>query len=1278
MPVVDVSSSQVLQKAFNTSSSKFQKNVSLSDLTKIWRAVGQAVDGEMSNRRGVLVPKFGTFTFNAAGKPIFVISDIFARSSRVTQTKVSLPGPRPKGKLNMSKLVQMTKYPKQMIEDSIKFIVKAYAEIVNKGRGASVRLGFHPVAEVTCNDMDVSSAFLPDFLARQGASKLNPQTLARLGNQPVLSTFAKNVLQGAKDVASTQASTPRRSSPRSGIRTPRRAPSTPARSSVGSRTPRSEVSAAGMRSPAYSNRTGSRSSYQRNGNSNEAARSCKYSLAGSAARPTVGTPRGGQNAALAAHGKGIVDKVKETIIRRGGSHGIHAVARVLRIMDDSGDKKLSREELKYGLRDYGIDLNEKQLGAVMSYFDRNGDGTVDIDEFVLGLAPPMDARRLRLVKQAYATLDRNGDGTVTIEDMKLGYNPSSNPDVKAGKLRSDEWLLQYLAEFETDKKDGIVTPEEFIQYYQQLSASIDNTDFFELMIRNAWHISGGSGWCENTTNRRVVVTDKSGKQKIQEVKNDLFIGKSDEAAMRKNLEDQGLDVADMELYAKMDDDQAFGAKKDAFKNKPARPKAAAGSRNPNTREAFVRKTEERHLSLAQAFVTADRDRSGFLEAREIRRLCSNYNIPSADISSVMRHADTDKDGRINYDEFAKRLSRQDYPDAAPAAPAAKAKSFSAPPRASAANDNWSILKRVLFTPPINLPGLMQKLEVNMSCGSDKIFQSTFAIRLKCLDKRLTPKQAKSVAATASLGQKEVDISDLHAEMLSRFGSRGAGSAGAAGSTGGVKPVGRATNIVDKVRKKIIQRAGSHAIHALSRVMKIMDDDGNMKLSKDELKFGLKDYGVELTSTDMENLMTHFDRDRDGTVSFDEFLGALAPPMNERRLKFVHMAFDLLDRSGDGKCTIEDLKYTYDPEGHPQVREGKIKPDEWLQQYLAEFDVDEKDGIVTREEFEHYYQNLSASIDSDDFWELMMRNAWHISGGSGWCENTTNRRVVVTDKSGKQKIQEVKNDLFIGKSDEAAMRKNLEDQGLDVADMELYAKMDDDQAFGAKKDAFKNKPARPKAAAGSRNPNTREAFVRKTEERHLSLAQAFVTADRDRSGFLEAREIRRLCSNYNIPSADISSVMRHADTDKDGRINYDEFAKRLSRQDYPNTTQKHRTTNDRPGNSKGRRRPDAAGRSRRPEKNKNEPNDPLKAYRRKGETYSTFDDLAHRRLVRARAITKMQNLFRAFKARKAVAYKKKCLESAAKRRAIDEEMRRAEASRLKRPTGNNRGGFYSRS
>jgi len=95
---------------------------------------------------------------------------------------------------------------------------------------------------------------------------------------------------------------------------------------------------------------------------------------------------------------------------------------------------------------------------------------------------------------------------------------------------------------------------------------------------------------------------------------------------------------------------------------------------------------------------------------------------------------------------------------------------------------------------------------------------------------------------------------------------------------------------------------------------------------------------------------------------------------------VHLAYDILDIDGSGAVDGQEIASKYDTSKHPDVISGKKRPKEVLDEFLKTFDVGgEVDGKVTREEFENYYSNISASIDSDRYFELMMRNAWHISG-----------------------------------------------------------------------------------------------------------------------------------------------------------------------------------------------------------------------------------------------------------------------------------------------------------
>jgi len=94
---------------------------------------------------------------------------------------------------------------------------------------------------------------------------------------------------------------------------------------------------------------------------------------------------------------------------------------------------------------------------------------------------------------AFKKLDKTGDGVVTIEDLSLAYDVTHDPDFKSGLKSKKEILEDFLKQWETKRIDGRVTPDEFIEYYNDVSASIDDDDYFELMIRNAWHIAGGKG-----------------------------------------------------------------------------------------------------------------------------------------------------------------------------------------------------------------------------------------------------------------------------------------------------------------------------------------------------------------------------------------------------------------------------------------------------------------------------------------------------------------------------------------------------------------------------------------------------------------------------------------------------------------------------------------------------------------------------------------------------------------------------------------------------------------
>jgi len=59
-----------------------------------------------------------------------------------------------------------------------------------------------------------------------------------------------------------------------------------------------------------------------------------------------------------------------------------------------------------------------------------------------------------------------------------------------------------------------------------------------------------------------------------------------------------------------------------------------------------------------------------------------------------------------------------------------------------------------------------------------------------------------------------------------------------------------------------------------RTFRTFDDNGSKSLDRSEFKEGLKEYGVQMSASDVDQLFSCFDKDNTGTISFDEFLVAL--------------------------------------------------------------------------------------------------------------------------------------------------------------------------------------------------------------------------------------------------------------------------------------------------------------------------------------------------------------------------------------------------------------------
>ena len=159
------------------------------------------------------------------------------------------------------------------------------------------------------------------------------------------------------------------------------------------------------------------------------------------------------------------------------------------------------------MHDFRIGMNDRQCAQVYNVFDRDGSGEVSYDEFLRTIRGQMNPFRKNIALKAYKMMDTDKSGNLDINDIRQSYNAKKDPRVQQGKKTEDEVLAEFLDTFEDafcdmkgheDARDGTITPEEWCEYYNNVSMSIDDDAYFELMMNNTWNMDGSrvtkKGW----------------------------------------------------------------------------------------------------------------------------------------------------------------------------------------------------------------------------------------------------------------------------------------------------------------------------------------------------------------------------------------------------------------------------------------------------------------------------------------------------------------------------------------------------------------------------------------------------------------------------------------------------------------------------------------------------------------------------------------------------------------------------------------------------------------
>jgi len=123
---------------------------------------------------------------------------------------------------------------------------------------------------------------------------------------------------------------------------------------------------------------------------------------------------------------------------------------------------------------------------------------------------------------------------------------------------------------------------------------------------------------------------------------------------------------------------------------------------------------------------------------------------------------------------------------------------------------------------------------------------------------------------------------------------------------------------------------------------VFDVDGDGQISPEEVQITMKNLGFQKTLSQIEQIMSRVDTDKNGVIDFTEFVALMQLQRNETNE--LKRAFDVFDKDRNGEINADEIKEIFRDMGHPMT-------DEEID-FLFSFIDENQDGVIDFNEFQN--------------------------------------------------------------------------------------------------------------------------------------------------------------------------------------------------------------------------------------------------------------------------------------------------------------------------------------
>ena len=192
--------------------------------------------------------------------------------------------------------------------------------------------------------------------------------------------------------------------------------------------------------------------------------------------------------------------------------------------------------------------------------------------------------------------------------------------------------------------------------------------------------------------------------------------------------------------------------------------------------------------------------------------------------------------------------------------------------------------------------------------------------------------------------------------------------------------------IKKLRNLLANR-GMKSIFIIQRMLYIYDKNQSGEIPLEKLCDIFEIYNINIAREEIFEFFEFLDKEHKGLIKYNDLIMILINNINENRILLIQNLFDKI-RKGKEYILLNDIKKYFNPDKYPDVLEQKKTSDEIAFDFIdsleifKEYNINLKNesiinGIMTYNDFENYFKEISLSINDDKIFDYIINFCWEV-------------------------------------------------------------------------------------------------------------------------------------------------------------------------------------------------------------------------------------------------------------------------------------------------------------